>query len=777
MMKLLSLTVIAASAGVLCSMNATAADWDYPAEQFHIENAAQALDYLNAQYGDQGHYRFRYRTDSLLGHHYNFDVLLDGNYQAQQAVVLSTNNDNVVTRIFLSLANTIVRNGDPLIAAELENPRTLQAQRPPAVANGQLVDAQVAVFEPDLRTMQRQPAPDTPWQSLAEYPQPYQYLLRPAALLQADGRYYLANQQLRQVDAEALVSPAANGQPASSDNSDIVTAGAVTSFSSIAELANLTVDDPRFAQVMAFYHLNASLDYVSSLGFSLFNQPLEFDARGLASNNSAFYKGPNAALFGVGGPSPDALDADVIIHELGHGLSYAIVPDWGYGHTGAIGEGFGDYWAGSYSYRVQYQDAARRHDEFELATVFNWDGYFGTSIATRSLANLQAKYYETAEYQPHISVGGTLGDELWSTPLFQALQTAVTTYGDVAFDEFNRIVLEGMYGTGRGMKMHDLAESTLYAAAQLYPDKDYRTILESNFRRHGLLKPAFTAEYAARYLAADSPIEVSLQPTGRQAAINGSWQVGSQSQALNNAAFSELTLSQVLPTDGQCGVALTASFDLNYRYAERLQSQPWQHTTTLIVGTPALAHAAKMENSTIPDARQLNNGQLVSGTKVYTITLTDADKRVDNQFAVYLDISHSQPQDLRVTLTSPSGTKVTLFDHALSTRQAIKDYFTFAHDPQLAALANEPTQGLWMLEITDSSAGDTGTLNQWGVSHFDNYDCGTPAVEPPPTTPEPPATPEPAASSSSGGATSPASLLWLLLPLLWRWTTREQRGL
>ncbi len=111
---------------------------------------------------------------------------------------------------------------------------------------------------------------------------------------------------------------------------------------------------------MAFYHLDNSLQYLSSLSYDLFEEPLRFDGRGLALDNSSYYTGLRALMLGVGGVSPDAADADVILHELGHGIHHQIVPDWAVGHTGAIGEGVGDYWAGSASYRTQYLDAARR---------------------------------------------------------------------------------------------------------------------------------------------------------------------------------------------------------------------------------------------------------------------------------------------------------------------------------------------------------------------------------------------------------------------------------
>ncbi|MCV5736843.1 hypothetical protein OFN56_33580, partial [Escherichia coli] len=88
-------------------------------------------------------------------------------------------------------------------------------------------------------------------------------------------------------------------------------------------------------------------------------------------------------------------------------------------------------------------------------------------------------------------VGGELGDELWSTPLFQALKASVAGYGDGSdrvFRDCDSSVLEGMYGVGRGVKMHDLAESTVFAATMLFPEKEYAQILKDSFAQHNLLK-------------------------------------------------------------------------------------------------------------------------------------------------------------------------------------------------------------------------------------------------------------------------------------------------
>lgn len=72
------------------------------------------------------------------------------------------------------------------------------------------------------------------------------------------------------------------------------------SWSSIAELQAVKMEDNGFKQIMAFAHLDNSLRYLNSLGYDLFNkadgsgiEPVLFDAAALSTNNSSYYVGPN----------------------------------------------------------------------------------------------------------------------------------------------------------------------------------------------------------------------------------------------------------------------------------------------------------------------------------------------------------------------------------------------------------------------------------------------------------------------------------------------------
>lgn len=751
-----SLIALACAGGALASQS-HAAEWDYPSANITVTSHQEALAYLEQAYAEAGSYRFRYQAESKLGSHYNFDVLINGEYQPQRAMVVSTDHDGSVIRVYKSLEDTVLRNGVASVASELEAPRLLEGEFPPSLDSGEIVSANVRVFNPDLRTMHRDPAPDSLMTELSQYERSPRYVTKPVDVLKSGEAFYLSNERVTQVDAAALYTLDAQTQEVMNrDSNAFLPAEGVESFASLDAIQAVEWQQPEFAQLMAFTHLDQSIRYIESLGFSLFDSPLRFDGRGLSANNSSYYFGPQMAVFGVGGGSPDALDADVVLHELGHGIHYQIVKDWAYGHTGAIGEGLGDYWAGSYSYRTQYQEANTAGQEFEIDTVFNWDGYFGTKKGTRSLWNQRARYIQQSEYRAHESVAGELGDELWSTPLFQSLKEAVKRYQDAAFEEFDTIVLESMYGLGRGLKMHDLAQNMLFVAEKLYPNRDYAEILAENFAVHGLLVEPFVLEMATKYVHPEHPVSLDLYPTGRQASLNGNLSVEEVRHGFSSEKFAQLYVELMLPEGKVCGQSLQLNTDVDYQFDPSLQSQQWLKSSDIVYGLPLFQTEAKQVNAILPDAKLTDSNQQIIGLKSFNYTVADRSIVVDDMFGVFLDIEHSKLSDLAVTLTSPRGTRVTLLSHRSTKHAGFEGYFTVQHDDVMKAFKGEPGWGTWRLEVADYISEDSGTLKQWTVGHIEQYECGDVAAKPTTKT-------EATSSGSSGGTNSLPSLIILFM--------------
>jgi len=755
-MKLPSLIALLCAGGTFVGQS-QAAEWDYPSANITVTSQQEALAYLEQAYADVGTYRFRYQTDSKLGSHYNFDVLINGEYQPQRAMVVSTDHDGSIMRVYKSLEDTVLRNGVASVASELEAPRLLEGEFPPSLSSGEIVSATVNVFNPDLRTMLRDPAPDSLMTELSQYNRSPRYVSKSVEVLKSGEAFYLANERVTQVDTVALYTLDEQSQEVvNRDSSAFLKAEGLERFSSLEAIQAVEWQEPAFAQLMAFVHLDQSIRYIESLGFSFFDSPVRFDGRGLSANNSSYYLGPQVAVFGVGGGSPDALDADVVLHELGHGIHYQIVKDWAYGHTGAIGEGLGDYWAGSYSYRTQYQEANTKGQEFEIDTVFNWDGYFGTKKATRSLWNQRARYIQQSEYRAHESVAGELGDELWSTPLFQSLKEAVKRYQYAAFEEFDTIVLESMYGLGRGLKMHNLAQNMLFVAKKLYPNRDYAEILAEKFSFHGLLVEPFVLEMATKYVHPEHAVSLDVYPTGRQAALSGELSVEEVRHAFSSDKFAELNVELMLPEEKICGQSLQLNTEVDYQFDAALQEQQWMKSLDIVYGVPQFETETKQVNAILPDAKLTDSNQQIIGLKSFNYTVADRSVVVGDMFGVFLDIEHSKLSDITVTLTSPRGTRATLLSHRSTKRSGFQGYFTVEHDEVMKVFKGESGWGTWRLEVADYISEDSGTLKQWTVGRIDQYECGDVAAKPTTKTESP-------SNGESGGTSSLPTLIILFM--------------
>ena len=129
--------------------------------------------------------------------------------------------------------------------------------------------------------------------------------------------------------------------------------------------------DPAFAECMAYFHVSRAMDYLEDLGFKgarrvRFKLPLGVNVRATSEDNSFYDPGLKQLQFGTGG-AVDSHDAEVILHEFGHALQDAIVPDFGQRREGwAIGEGFGDYFAASFFAHLKHPDHRTR--------IMGWDG-------------------------------------------------------------------------------------------------------------------------------------------------------------------------------------------------------------------------------------------------------------------------------------------------------------------------------------------------------------------------------------------------------------------
>jgi hypothetical protein len=100
---------------------------------------------------------------------------------------------------------------------------------------------------------------------------------------------------------------------------------------------------------MAYYHATEAHRRVLQLGYATpALAALRIDPHGFAGKDNSHYS-PSGNWIGLGtGGVDDGEDAAVIWHEYGHAIHWTLAPGWGGGEMAALGEGYADYWAGSY---------------------------------------------------------------------------------------------------------------------------------------------------------------------------------------------------------------------------------------------------------------------------------------------------------------------------------------------------------------------------------------------------------------------------------------------
>lgn len=279
--------------------------------------------------------------------------------------------------------------------------------------------------------------------------------------------------------------------------------------------------DNAFNDAMTYFHLDQNQRYIQSLGYEgptgIQYGPINADTDGWnGADNSFFDPSVNAVVFGHGCVD-DNEDADVILHEYGHALHQSMLPGFAFNEDeGAIGEGFGDYWAVSYSIKTPNGLLFNPH------WMFSWDGH-NNCWSGRVVNQDNALYQSSRNYDAHefIGQGNIQSDELWSTPL---VASAMQLYQQgIPLSESDTVVLEGHFGTVLPLNIPELAQAKVDAARDLYPNGPHGDVFQQFFARHNMLPGLDEFEYIAPHVppaatAADWISEMVISNGGEEAA-------------------------------------------------------------------------------------------------------------------------------------------------------------------------------------------------------------------------------------------------------------------
>ncbi len=218
-----------------------------------------------------------------------------------------------------------------------------------------------------------------------------------------------------------------------------------------------TRSEPGFDAVMAYYHVTQAYRRILALGFSIDSlRGLRIDPHGFQGKDNSHYSAyGNWIALGTGGVH-DAQDADVIWHEYGHAIIYNLIPSWGGGDSRTLGEGFGDYWAGSHSRSLHEWGTG----DPQYNWLFKWDGH--NQYWSGRILNETAKYpFSTSD----IYACG----QVWSSAL-------MGIWEDLGRDITDRLVLKSFSYLGSGATATDNAFAVIQADRDLYEGAHLSTL-------------------------------------------------------------------------------------------------------------------------------------------------------------------------------------------------------------------------------------------------------------------------------------------------------------
>jgi len=233
--------------------------------------------------------------------------------------------------------------------------------------------------------------------------------------------------------------------------------------------------DDRFEQVMAYYWVTEAQKYIQSLGFGTTLRPVNMESQDIRINqwgvdNSYSWDKHDVLRFGKGGVD-DAEDAEVIVHEYGHAIQDSqMTPFGGFGtsaEAGAIGEGFGDYWA------VTVSDVVA--PTADPACVADWDSVSYTTSTPHCLRRVDTDLHYPTDLNGRVHHDG----QIWS----RALWDIRAALGHIAADT---IILEAQFSFAPDTSMPAAATATVNAASSLYGSAAANAVLGA-FQARGIL--------------------------------------------------------------------------------------------------------------------------------------------------------------------------------------------------------------------------------------------------------------------------------------------------
>ncbi|ASW73383.1 T9SS C-terminal target domain-containing protein [Chryseobacterium piperi] len=238
-----------------------------------------------------------------------------------------------------------------------------------------------------------------------------------------------------------------------------------------------------FEAVNVFWHVDQSMRYINET-LGIICRPktnggtVLYDPHALNGADNSSYSTSGVLQFGQGGVD-DGEDADVIIHELGHGIYHWL--SGGVSNSDGLSEGSGDYWAQSYSRSLnQWSSTAP-----EYQWVFNWDGH--NQYWAGRITNYTVTYPGTGAIH-------TKG-QIWASALMRI-------YNRIGKEKTDRAFLEGLGLTTSNTNQQNAAIAIRQAGINMLGQFGFNcndiSVMTEEFKAAGYVLPEYNCVLSGR---------------------------------------------------------------------------------------------------------------------------------------------------------------------------------------------------------------------------------------------------------------------------------------
>ena len=221
-----------------------------------------------------------------------------------------------------------------------------------------------------------------------------------------------------------------------------------------------------FSETMGYYYIDYAQNHiVNNLQIKTANNRQQvFSVNRYKQDNSYYAPGTKEITYGTGGVD-DAEDAEVVWHEYGHAIQDNQVP--GFGSTleaGAMGEGFGDYLAGSLGGQLS--------GGFQDLCLMEWDATAYMGVLPAPTAPSCLRRLDSNKVYPYNLVGEVHDDgEIWSAALWQIR-------GALGYLKADQLIIQHHFLLARDSSFNTAANALVIAAQSLrFNPKDVSSII------------------------------------------------------------------------------------------------------------------------------------------------------------------------------------------------------------------------------------------------------------------------------------------------------------